>query len=535
MKVLDRIAKTVQGKLLVITMVSTMVSIFIFAFLVLAFDLYGYRKALNREMLGIGELIARTSRAPLLFDDRKTGEEVLQSIQSDSRIKAAFIYKTDGTLFAGYSLKEGSYHWTNPKKSETQPTVQRRGELLLVSVPVRVEEDIAGWVILFVGTQEFLMKAQVYIGVLCFLVLLAGFAGWFISRNMQNMVLLPINELLVASRLISQERNYQFRVAKHSDDEIGALIDSFNEMLVQINARDKDLVHARDKLEQRVVERTRELQSEVEERKRAQQVVNNLLMKISEDNEALVRLDRLKSDFLSIVSHELRTPLTAIMGYLKLLIGGAAGPVNDTQKEFLRTVTRNSERLYQLVNDLLDLSRLEAGKIQLVPNKFNVAVFLESAIASLSSLANPKSIELVLVPPAGDVFIEADASRIEQVVVNLVGNAIKFTLAKGRVELGAREVVKEGVPGIDLWVKDNGIGMSAESLKHIFDRFYQAENSSTRVAGGTGLGLPITQKLVESHGGWVTVESEEGKGTTFLVFLPKEFKGKASGEEGKPD
>jgi two-component system phosphate regulon sensor histidine kinase PhoR len=151
---------------------------------------------------------------------------------------------------------------------------------------------------------------------------------------------------------------------------------------------------------------------------------------------------------------------------------------------------------------------------------------MESSVANLRSLAGPKKIVLAVVEPESPIAIEADAGRLEQVLVNLVGNAVKFTPANGRVEVGVREADRDGSQGVELWVKDNGIGMSTESLTHIFDKFYQVENSSTRTAGGTGLGLSITQKLVEAHGGAITVESEEGKGSLFTIFLPKIFKGK---------
>jgi len=519
--------KTVRGKLLTISIVSTVTAVLTFAVLVFVFDFLTFRKSMDAEMMGLAEVVGRNAQSPVLFDDPATAESLLTSLRSDPRIKAAYIYKAEGGLFASYETQG----WTPPSVVIAPPTSRPSSSIhhgvLLVSAPIQVEQDTIGWVTFHVGKESARAKFLYFLVFLVFGALLAAFMGWYVSKKMQKIILEPINELLMAAKLISQERNYQFRVAKHSDDEIGDLIDAFNEMLVQINARDKDLVHARDRMEQRVVERTRELQSEVEERKRAQQVVNNLLMKISEDNEMLLRLDQLKTDFLSVVSHELRTPLTAIMGYLKLLIGGAAGPVTETQKDFLSTVTRNSERLYQLVNDLLDLSRLEAGKVQLAPTKIGITRLLESSIRNLSSLADPKGIELVLAAPPEDIILEADPSRVEQVVVNLVGNAVKFTPSKGRVEVGARSVRKDGVEGVEIWVKDNGVGISKEALPHIFDKFYQAENSSTRTISGTGLGLSITQKLVEAHGGAIAAESAEGEGSAFRVFFPKQFKGKA--------
>lgn len=529
MRILERVSRTIQGRLLFITLASTLSAVLTFAVLVLAFDLYGYGRMLNYEMLGLTQVMGKNCQSALLFEDHSAGTDQLQTFRFDSRVRAAYLFDAKGMLFAQYQSEGWEASWAGSLRPDKVASSRFQHGMLIVTAPIEADQKSIGWVVVCVGSQGYRQKVLLYLAMLTGVALLAGLIGWIISRSMQRIVIQPIHELLVASRLISQERNYQFRVAKHSDDEIGALIDSFNEMLVQINARDKDLVHARDMLEERVQERTRELQAEVEERKRAQQVVNNLLMKISQDNEMLLRLDQLKTDFLSIVSHELRTPLTAIMGYLKLLVGGAAGPVNEAQKEFLLTVMRNSERLYQLVNDLLDLSRLEAGKIQLMPSRIEVGRLLEGSIANLNSLADPKNIELAVVKPSQELFVEADASRLEQVVVNLVGNAVKFTPARGRVEVGARPFTQDGVPGVELWVKDNGIGIAPDALPHIFDKFYQAENSSTRTAGGTGLGLPITQKLIEAHGGWITVESVEGKGTTFRAFLPKEFKGKTDG------
>jgi signal transduction histidine kinase len=309
-------------------------------------------------------------------------------------------------------------------------------------------------------------------------------------------------------------------VVKRFDDEIGTLIDSFNEMLIQIQDRNAELTQSRDELEDRVNARTRQLQEEVEERKRTQMVVNNLLMKISEDNEKLVRLDEMKSEFLSIVSHELRTPLTAITGYLKLLNGGSAGPLNETQKDFLQTVLRNSDRLFNLVNDLLDLSRLESGNVKLNLTTFDLGMILDQSVKGLRSLADQKKITLQVKRPDTPVSFEVDVQRLEQILVNLVGNSLKFTPNNGTIELGGRKETRAGTEGVLMWVKDTGVGIPLDALTKIFDKFYQVENSSTRKTGGTGLGLAITSKLVAAHNGAIWVESEQGKGSTFWIFLP---------------
>jgi len=483
-------------------------------------DLVQYRQLLQQNTLSLAEIMGRSCEAALVFNDPTAAKNVLQALERKPDVRAAYVLGKNHALFASYSKVDWQGRLLEMPAEVKAPTVDRDQGMMRVAVPVNNDDGVLGWIVLWTSLEAYHRRMGAIGGIMAAMLMTSFLLSWLILRKMQGFLIQPIQELVLASRLITQEGNYRFRVVKRSDDELGVLVDSFNEMLAQVQGRDAALIKVKDELEVRVGERTRELQGEVDERRKAQHIVNNLLMKISEDNEKLVKLDQMKSDFLSIVSHELRTPLTAITGYLKLLAGGAMGPLNEGQKEFIQTVLRNSDRLYNLVNDLLDLSRLEAGKVQLMFAPVDVGKILSNSIQGLRSLATQKRIDLSIAPTPEGLALEADSGRLEQVLVNLLGNSLKFTPEGGKVEVGAKADEREGRAGVVFWVKDSGVGIPEEALGRIFDKFYQVENSSVRKTGGTGLGLAITQKLVEAHHGAVWVESELGIGTTFWVFLP---------------
>jgi PAS domain S-box-containing protein len=226
-------------------------------------------------------------------------------------------------------------------------------------------------------------------------------------------------------------------------------------------------------------------------------------------------IDRMKSDFVSIVSHELRTPLTSIKGYLDLVLMGAAGPVNKQQVSFLEIAKDNTERLNDMVADLLDISRIESGKVELDVQVVSVAEIVERVAQSLRCEFDDRNLTLTLAlsPDLPELF--GDPGRISQVLINLLSNAFKYT-PQGGVTVRAR-VVRNAVQ-ID--VIDTGLGISAGDREKLFTRFFRAEDTAVRQQPGTGLGLNITKSMVEMHGGEIWVESETGVGSTFSFTLP---------------
>jgi PAS domain S-box-containing protein len=234
----------------------------------------------------------------------------------------------------------------------------------------------------------------------------------------------------------------------------------------------------------------------------------------------LIEIDRLKSEFVATVSHELRTPMTSIKGYVDILLMGVAGVLSEQQKKFLEVVQQNTERLTILVNDLLDLSRIEAGQVSLVKRSLDVKEIVDDVMLEINRLtvAENKSMQFNIQIPNDLPPINGDPERIRQILINLLGNAFHYTLENGEVNLIAFRVGEE----IQIDINDNGVGIPPKEQERIFDRFYRGDNHMVIATAGTGLGLSIVAKLINMHHGRVWVQSSgiEGEGSTFSFTLP---------------
>jgi signal transduction histidine kinase len=233
----------------------------------------------------------------------------------------------------------------------------------------------------------------------------------------------------------------------------------------------------------------------------------------------LLELDRLKSGFLANMSHELRTPLNSILGFADVMLEALDGPLTPNMDMDLRLIQKNGQHLLHLINDVLDMAKIEAGRMNLDPEKFRIQEILEEVTSITSTLASEKNLALFIEADSDQAIeIVADRTRMRQVMINLVNNAIKFT-EKGRIAI---HVAKKADAHILIAVKDTGIGIPPDKLEVIFQEFTQVDTSSTRKAGGTGLGLPISRRLVAMHGGrlWAESTGVPGEGSTFFVELP---------------
>jgi PAS domain S-box-containing protein len=245
-----------------------------------------------------------------------------------------------------------------------------------------------------------------------------------------------------------------------------------------------------------------------------------------------IEADRLKTEFIGTMSHELRTPMTAIKGFTQLLAMGGLGPLNDTQREFVGTIHTNTERMIALINDVLDITKIESGSVDLEWRSLHLAESLSGVMSELQSLLAARSHELSISIPPGLPLVRADAHRLHQILLNLLANAVKYTPKGGRIWIEAHEAmigelpqyVRDGVIAdrryAQINVRDTGVGISEEDLPRIFDRFYRTENPLKIEAGGTGLGLSLVKPLVELLGGRIWVVSRLGEGSTFSLILP---------------
>jgi PAS domain S-box-containing protein len=232
-------------------------------------------------------------------------------------------------------------------------------------------------------------------------------------------------------------------------------------------------------------------------------------------NEHIERANRLKSEFLASMSHELRTPLHTVIGFSELLEEQTQGPLNEKQKRFVDHIHRDSLHLLDLINDILDLSKIESGRLELRPEVFDLAGVLEECLRSIRPQAKAKELHIDTSGVAS-LALEADRLRVKQVLMNLLSNAVKFTPQAGKIRV---EASLDGSNAI-ITVTDTGIGIPAEEHESVFDKFYQVSATTKGVREGTGLGLAITKSLVEEHGGRIWVKSEPGKGSAFTFTIP---------------
>jgi signal transduction histidine kinase len=236
------------------------------------------------------------------------------------------------------------------------------------------------------------------------------------------------------------------------------------------------------------------------------------------ENERLTELDRMKEEFVASVSHELRTPLTSIRGYLELVLEGDAGDLTPEQTDYLRIIDRNTDRLLDLINDLLDVAQAESGRLVLNLEPVNLESLVADAVAGMKPAADARQIGLDLhVADEHEAAISVDRKRIGQVIDNLLSNAVKFTPTGGNVDVRLRS--DNGDARIE--VADDGMGIPETEQAQLFERFFRTKAANGQALQGTGLGLAISKGIVEAHGGHITLVSAEGVGTTFSVVLPR--------------
>jgi PAS domain S-box-containing protein len=260
---------------------------------------------------------------------------------------------------------------------------------------------------------------------------------------------------------------------------------------------------------------------DISERKQAEEQIRTIHERLTSElqvrNREVERADRLKSEFLSSMSHELRTPLHTIIGFSELLAEELKGPLNENQKRFVEHIQKDSAHLLELINQILDLSKIEAGPLELRRQTFDIAEVMEEVLSSIHPHAQAKSIRVETSLAAG-VALDADHLRFKQILFNLLSNAVKFSFQGGTIRVDA---IRAGGL-VEISISDTGIGIPREEQEFVFDKFHQVCETTKHVREGTGLGLAITKALVEQHGGRIWLESELGKGSRFTFTIPAE-------------
>ena len=497
---------TIKYKLIAIVMLTCMVALVGVGSTFMFWQWRGLRNSMKADLRTKAKITADNCKAALTFEDVEDAEKTLKALKADSSIVFGCIYKKNGEVFASYAQTEADKALLNTVIKTEEGFNNRR---LTVFEPIVLDNEKIGTVCLRSDLNPMYAALKRNAENTIAAMLLAAMAAYIISLKLQRIISGPILTLAKVARDVSEKKDYSTRASKQSGDEVGLLIDAFNEMLEQIQHRDSELVKTKGELEMRVQERTSELTSankhltsEISDREKAERKQEELLKELESVNQEL-------KDFAYIASHDLKAPLRAIKTLADWISTDYADKLDQDGQEQLKLLRQRVDRMHNLIDGILQYSRVGRVREKLVEVELNK--LLPEIIDILAPPANIKITVETELPT-----VKCEETRITQVFQNLLSNAVKYMdKPDGLIKVGYGE---EG----EFWkfsIADNGPGIEKKHWERIFKIFQTLAPRDEFES--TGIGLTVVKKIVELYGGRIWLDSEVAKGTTFFFTFPK--------------
>lgn len=511
---------SIKRKLISITMLTSVAVLLLASAAFLVNDLVTFRNSMVYDLETLAQIIGTNSSAALVFNDPKAAEDTLAALSAKPRVVSAYIHTSDGRILAEY-VRKGEKQGGSPPMFKGRRVVFENDHLF-VSQPVMLDKEVIGSVSLRYDLEEMYTRIRSYVGIALFIMLFASAVAFFLSSRLQRVISIPLLGLAETARTISRDKRYSLRAEKRGNDEIGDLIDDFNEMLTQIQERDARLERHREYLEEQVAQRTAEL-------RKANEELRAEMEHRSRTEEELLKSRRLESIGILAggIAHDFNNLLTAILGNISL----AKVFVDRGEKVFTRLdeAEKASLRAKDLTQQLLTFSKGGA------PIK-RTASITELLIDSASFALSGSNVKCEFSLPDDLRPAEIDEGQISQVINNVIINADHAMTEGGLIRVQAQNVsIRPGDPlplkegdYVKIAITDQGTGISEEHLPKIFDPYF------TTKPKGNGLGLTTSYSIVKRHEGLITVESTLGKGTTFYIYLPASER-KINAEKGSTE